>query len=175
MTNQRKILRILIITVVTIGLSMGIRELFYFQSIHRSSLMVKMELPELIESSAVIVRGTVTDTIGTSRYYDDAGELVVGTRWKLVETESLKGDAPESLIVRTLGGRSGLTEMLVEDEVEFTPGETALVFLEIDPDSEDYRVVGNFQGHFTIQGDLAVQQETGEQKPLSEFISLIQQ
>ena len=174
MTNQRKILRILIIAVATIGLSLGIRELFYLQSIHRSSLMVKMELPELIESSAVIVKGTVTDSIGTSRYYDDAGELVVGTRWNLEVTESLKGNAPESLTVRTLGGRYGLTEMWVEDEVEFVPGETTLVFLEIDPDSEDYRVIGNFQGHFTIQGDLAIQQESNESTPLAELVSQIQ-
>jgi len=173
MTKQRQIVRLLIIIVAFVGVGFGARELYYFRSMERSSVMVKVKIPDLIHNSPLIVRGVVQQSIGTDRYHDPAGELVVGTRWRVDISESLKGNMSDSIIVRTLGGRYGLTVLWVEDEVVFSEGETVLLFLEPDPSGKDYRVVDNYQGHFTIQDDQAIQQESGERKSLSEFDALI--
>lgn len=173
MTIRHKIIRWLIITVAILGLGLGARELYYFRTIRQANLMVEVELPELIQRAPLIIRGNVEKSIGTSRYSDPAGELVVGTRWRVTVNEILKGQAPDSIIVRTLGGRYGLTVMWMEDEVEFTDGEKSILFLEPDPSGQDYRVVDNYQGHYRIQGDQAIQQESNEAKSIDELRSLI--
>ena len=173
MTRQRQIIRLFIIGVATIGLAFGVRELYYFRSMQVSRVMAKVELPELIQNSPLIVKGTVEKSIGTARYSDPSGELVVGTRWQVTVNELLKGQAPDSIVVRTLGGRYGLTVMWMEDEVEFTDGETSILFLEPDPSGQDYRVVDMYQGHYRIQNDQVIQQESGETKLLSELEAMI--
>lgn len=171
MTHKKQILRLFILAALTVGLAFGGRELFYFQSIERHPLMVQVPLSQLIGDAELIVRGTVEKSIGTSRYRDQLGELTVGTRWKVTVVETMKGMAPDELIVRTLGGRYGLTELWVEDEVEFTPGEEAILFLERDPESSDFRVGALYQGHYTVQNDTAVQQESGTSIPIAEMQS----
>ncbi|MFH0951842.1 MAG: hypothetical protein V1838_01500 [Patescibacteria group bacterium] len=174
MTKQRQIIRLSIIIISAIALFFGGRELYYFRSIQRYPLVVEMDWPTLVKEADVIIRGTVEKSIGTSRYTDDSDELTVATRWKINVTESIKGDAPTLLIVRTLGGRYGLTEFWAEDEATFTPGEEVLLYLDRDADGADYRVVGMFQGHFTVRGEKLIQQETGTKQPLKEVQNFTQ-
>ncbi len=172
MTKRSPVIRFSIIIVVTVALAFFVRELFYFREVNMMILLAKVEQTELIQRSSIIVRGTVEKRAGTIRHWNDQGELGVDTRWKIQVSEVLKGNSTEEITVRSDGGRYLLTHISVEPTVQFSSGESVLLFLEPNPEG-DYRVVGSVQGHFTISGDQAVQQETDEARPLAELEALI--
>lgn len=174
MTTQRQIIRISIIIIGAAVLFFGGRELYYFRSIERYPLMVEMDAQTLQKEADVVIRGTIEKQIGAIRYTDATGELTVATRWQVNVAESLKGYTSESIVVRTLGGRYGLTELWVEDEATFASGESVTLYLDRDADSTEYRVVGMFQGHFTVYGDKLIQQETKKEQSLKDIKASIQ-
>jgi len=174
MTKQRQIIRLSIIVIGSAVLFFGGRELYYLRSIERYPLMIEMDEQTLQKEADLIIRGTVETPIGTTRYIDTTGELTVATRWQVNVVESLKGDSSESIVVRTLGGRYGLTELWVEDEAAFVSGESVLLYLDRDVDSTEYRVAGMFQGHFIVDDDKLTQQETGKEQSLNDVKAGIQ-
>jgi len=174
MTTQRQIIRISIIIIGAAVLFFGGRELYYFRSIERYPLMVEMDAQTLQKEADVVIRGTIERQIGTVRYTDATGELTVATRWQVNVAEFLEGHTSELIVVRTLGGRYGLTELWVEDEATFTSGESVTLYLDRDADSTEYRVVGMFQGHFTVDGDKLIQQETKKEQSLKDVKASIQ-
>ena len=91
-------------------------------------------------------------------YYSDLieqsmGELVL-TDYSIEVSESIKGQASRSMVVTTVGGRMGDTELHVAGMPAFQKGEDAVLFVE---QTGAYRtVVGLGQGKFTVvNGEVA--------------------
>jgi hypothetical protein len=172
MTKRSPVIRFSIIIIATVALAFLVRELFYFREVNMIVSLAKVEQAELIQRSSIIVRGTVEKRAGTIRYWNNQGELGVDTRWKIRVSETLKGNTMGEITVRSDGGRYLLTHISVEPTVQFSAGESVLLFLEPHPEG-DYRAVGSIQGHYTIQEDQAVQQGSGERTPLADLENLV--
>lgn len=101
----------------------------------------------LIEKSAVIVRGTVLSSEPVEIRNGIWTETVVDVH------EVLKGDAPNPLIVREVGGQIGDRETVVFGSPEFTPGEVVLLFLWPSPRG-DFQTMDLFLGKFSEEWTL---------------------
>ncbi|MFA5069675.1 MAG: hypothetical protein WC528_00080 [Patescibacteria group bacterium] len=169
MTAKKQVIRVVIIVVVLVAVFFGGRELYYAKHITRQSLMVKLTAEELVRDSNIIMQGTVTKSLGTKRYADENGEIMVSTRWQVKVDKQYKGENFGTVIVQTPGGRYGLTEVIVEDAAVLTPEEKVLLYLSQAEDEGEYRVVGELQGKFEVSEDTAgnvtfIQQGTDEIK-----------
>lgn len=180
MTKKHQVLRLVIISTVTLGLAFIIREVYYFRTVFVNVDFAHVNQAELIEKSTIIVLGKVINKAGTMRFTQDWGDLMVQTKWRISVEEVLKGEATDTIIVMTDGGRYLLTKIDVDPTVQLTPNENVLLFLTKYANRDGYQVVGGFQGHFIItQGadnnEIAIQQETNETKTVDEIKTLIQQ
>ena len=110
-----------------------------------ATTLVQMDLPELTRSADVIVHGTVRRL--ESRWSGD-GRLIV-TDVEIQVTETLKGEAPGTLVVTQPGGRVGDIAQRVSGLASFTPSEEVVVFL-ARPGGRDFRVVGLAQGKYQV-------------------------
>jgi hypothetical protein len=110
----------------------------------RASVVLAMDLAELVAGSRHIVIGTALD--GHARYRD-AGKVIV-TDVRLRVREALKGDSHpgDTLVVTHLGGRLSDLALSVPGEASFQPGQPVLVFLRDSVFAGELQVVGMAQG-----------------------------
>jgi hypothetical protein len=101
-------------------------------------------LDSMVSRSSLIVEGTV---VGTRTHWSADGKLILTTT-TLSVGESIKGRAPRTLDITTVGGQIGKTIFYVAGMPAFRPGESTIVFLE--PSAGYLTVFGLGQGKFTI-------------------------
>jgi len=104
----------------------------------------RLSFDDLVAKSESIVEGQVLD----SRTYWTSDRRLILTSYTVRVRESMKGKAPETVTVTTVGGKIGNTILHVSGMPVFEAGESAVLFLER---SKSYlTVVGVNQGKFTI-------------------------
>jgi len=115
-----------------------------------ATTVLRFSLEDLVKRSQFIVVGKVTG----ERTYWTADRKMILTDYSIEVNESIKGQASRSIVVTTVGGRMGDTELHVAGMPAFQKGEDAVVFVE---QTGAYRtVVGLGQGKFTVvNGEVA--------------------
>ena len=104
----------------------------------------RLSLDDLVARAETIVAGKVID----SRVYWASDRKLILTSYTVQVGESIKGNAPQTVTITTVGGKIGNTILHVSGMPEFQPGENAIVFLER---AGSYTtVVGLNQGKFTL-------------------------
>lgn len=166
--------RITLYVIVGAIVGLAVVELPHAKRYTQHGLVERVDVPTMTKDADLAVIGVVKKRLGTTRQTDATGEDMVYTRWLIQPDRTIKGRASASVIVRTMGGRYGLTVVDVEDQPTFEVGEKVMLFLQSYPGwSSDYRVVGEFQGKFTLNGSgtgaKAVQAETDKQYSLGEL------
>lgn len=112
-----------------------------------ASTFVYMDMPELVDRSEIIIRGTVKDI--ESRYNEERTKIFTYT---IIDVkEAIKGKSPPVITVRTFGGRVGDVNMKVPGMPEFKKGEEVFLFLKKNEDF--YHVSGMIQGKYSIEKD----------------------
>ncbi len=105
-----------------------------------------LSLGDLATAAETVVR--VRCLSGESRW--EGGEIWTFTQFETVE--SLKGNAPRLLTVRTLGGRVGHLQSIVEGAPAFHAGEEVFLFLGARR-ADSFSVLGWAQGTFRIRSE----------------------
>src|ERR1051326_8725271 len=104
----------------------------------------RLSFDELVAKAEMIVAGQVTDS---TTYRTSDGKLIL-TSYTVQVGENIKGKAPATMTVTTIGGKLGNTILRVSGMPQFQTGESAVLFLE---KSGAYTtVVGLNQGKFSI-------------------------
>lgn len=120
-----------------------------------SSVMVQLELDELIKSSDVILTGTVTD-IGPVYRGTWQNTQLIFTDVVVEASQLLYGQTSESLVIQTRGGKIDGSVIIAEDEPEFRLGEETLLFLKHNPDLDSFVVTGTLQGKWSYENDQVI-------------------
>ena len=118
-----------------------------------ATTLARMDLDELTRTAAVIVRARCLET--SSRWED--GHM--WTRTKFVVTEAWKSKAPQTIVVRLVGGQDGQRTVRVDGVPRFQEGEEVVLFLEPSLKGE-LTVTGWAQGTFRIGRDPGTGQES---------------
>lgn len=105
-----------------------------------------LSLGDLAAGAETVVRARCLS--GESRW--EGGEIWTFTQFEVVE--SLKGNVPRLLTVRTLGGRVGHLQSLVEGAPAFHAGEEVFLFLGA-RQADSFSVLGWAQGTFRIRSE----------------------
>jgi len=119
----------------------------------QATTLVSMNLDQLAAAASVVAR---VRCLGNEMRWED-GEIYTFTTFEVVE--SLKGSAPQQIIVRLIGGRVGSVTSKVDGVPRFQPGEETFLFVEPKP-TGDWGVSGWVQGTFRIRRDPHTQQES---------------
>jgi len=110
----------------------------------------RLSFDDLVRKSEVIVAGQVTD----SRSYWTSDKKLILTSYTVQVGESIKGKAPRTITVTTVGGRIANTILKVSGMPEFQRGENAVIFLE--HSGNYWTLVGLNQGKFsTANGEVS--------------------
>ena len=118
--------------------------LFVFLDSSHATTVRRLSFDELVAKAEMIVAGEVT---GSRTYRTGDGKLIL-TSYTVQVGESIKGKAPGTLTVTTVGGKVGNTVLHVSGMPQFQTGENTVLFLER---SGAYTtVVGLNQGKFSI-------------------------
>jgi hypothetical protein len=104
----------------------------------------RLGLDDLVKKAHSIVVGKV---MSSRTYWTSNGKLIL-TDFTLDVGEQLKGSGPRRVVVTTIGGKIGNTELHVSGMPMFKQGEDAVVFIEQSGAYET--VVGLGQGKFTV-------------------------
>jgi len=110
--------------------------------------LVKMSFSDLAREADHIVVGTVT---GIQGEWDESARFIHTNVYLTVE-RSLRGNAPEEIIVRTPGGEAGGVAMRADGVASFEVGEKVLVFLTTWEDGRA-KVLGYSQGKSRVLED----------------------
>jgi hypothetical protein len=117
--------------------------LVFLDSLHATTVR-RLSFDDLVAKAEVIVAGQVID----SRTYRTSDGKLILTSYTVQVGENIKGKAPTTLTVTTVGGKLGNTVLRVSGMPQFQPGENAVLFLER---SGPYTtIVGLNQGKFSI-------------------------
>jgi hypothetical protein len=115
-----------------------------------AALSVAYTLDELVEVTPRVMVAKAVERRSVWEKIGGAKRIVTYTR--LTRSESVYGDAPSELWVRTLGGAVGKIGQHVAGEARFRLGHESLVFL-TQTDGGTYVVAGAAQGHYPIVAD----------------------
>ena|ERR1041385_4196238 len=117
--------------------------LILLDSAHATTVR-RLSFDQLIGKAEIIVAGQVTD----SRTYRTSDGKLILTSYTVQVGENIKGKAPATVTVTTVGGKVGNTTLRVSGMPQFQTGENTVLFLER---SGGYTtVVGLNQGKFSI-------------------------
>jgi hypothetical protein len=112
-----------------------------------SAVVVRMELPDLLTRSDLIVHAVVTAT--EPRLVSDEHGTRIDTFYTFRVTDVLKGEHPDAWVDLSLpGGTLNGTTYWVSDTPAFVVDEQVVLFLRGDPPA----LVGAFQGAFRVRG-----------------------
>jgi hypothetical protein len=119
-------------------------------AVSRATTVERLSLEDLAKRSQNIVEGVVR---GARTYWSPNGKLILTTT-TIEVTESMKGQAPRTVEVTTVGGQIGDTVLHVGGMPTFVTGESTIVFIE--KSSTYLTVLGFSQGKFTVSnGEVA--------------------
>jgi len=113
-----------------------------------ATIMLKMELPQLVGRSDVIFVGQVVKT--HSRWSEDGRHIVTDTTLQV--TQGIRGVKAGTVTVRRLGGTVGTIGMRVSGMPELRHGDQVVLFTERRGNGHRY-VVGMKQGVFRVVQD----------------------
>jgi hypothetical protein len=116
----------------------------------RATVVLSLDLRELVARSERVVRGHVT---AQRSFWDDAHRGIF-TDVTIRVDATFKGEPVQSLVVRRLGGSVGGIGMRTIGEVEFGNGEEVFLFLRRRM-ADTYQTVGLAQGKLHIVRDAA--------------------
>ena len=136
-----------------------------------SGLVVKLSLEELVANADQIVMGTII----AKESRQNAESNSICTLATLSTKQWLKGKSPDKEIAISVPGEetNGISEW-VEDVASFEPGESVLVFLQINRDGTS-GVVGGCQGKFIVtNGNVVQDQLSSNELLLTKLISQIE-
>jgi hypothetical protein len=128
-----------------------------------ATTMLRLELPELAQSSDTVIHGTVRRV--ESRWSKDRRRIL--TDVEIEVTEALKGQPGSTVLLIQTGGRMGDIGQVVHGSASFTPGEEVVVFLERRGASA-FQLSGMSQGKYQVRraadgkSALAVPEDTQE-------------
>jgi hypothetical protein len=108
--------------------------------------LARMSLGDLARTARTIVR---VRCLGSESRWEK-GEIWTFTRFEPLET--LKGSAPQPLVVRLIGGRVGNLASVVDGVPRFRPGEEVILFLERTR-AGDLSVTAWSEGSFRVRRD----------------------
>jgi hypothetical protein len=111
----------------------------------QATTVERLTLEELAVRAPLIVEGTVRSS---ESHWSSNGKLIITTT-TIEVTDSIKGQAPRTVAVTTIGGQVGRSVLRVAGMPVFKPGEATVVFLE--PSGAYRTVLGLGQGKFTIR------------------------
>ncbi len=114
-----------------------------------ATTLVKMGFSDLAREADHVVVGTVT---GINGEYDPSGTFI-RTNVTLEVERSFRGQAPDTLVVRTPGGRVGGVEQVALGVANFEIGERVLVFLTTWEEDGAPKVLGYVQGKSRVRYD----------------------
>jgi hypothetical protein len=112
----------------------------------RATSLEKMSVERMTAAAPVVAR--VRCLANTARW--EKGEIWTFTTFEV--EERWKGDAPERIEVKQIGGRAGPVVSIVPGAPRFRPGEEAVLFLEPRPGGA-FGVTGWSEGTFRIRRD----------------------
>ena len=118
-----------------------------------ATTLARMELDELTRTAAVVARARC---VGNSSRWED------GHMWTLTKfavTEVWKSRAPQTIVVRLVGGQDEQRTVRVDGVPRFQQGEEVVLFLEPSLKGE-LTVTGWAQGTFRIRRDPGTQEES---------------
>lgn len=131
------------------------------------SLAIRLSINELVENADAIIIGKVTDILPAREgTLGENGHEIIYTDVIVQPKRYLYGEPEaERIAVRVWGGRIGDRVMWVEDQPEFTLGESVFLFLVDLPETPDvipegidplsyYRVNGSVQGKYRYWGGI---------------------
>jgi hypothetical protein len=111
-----------------------------------ATTMLRLDVPELAQSSDTVVHGTVRRV--ESRWSGDRRRII--TDVEIQVTESLKGQPGSTVLVIQPGGKMGDIGQIVHGTASFTPGEEVVVFLERRGASA-FQLSGMAQGKYQVR------------------------
>jgi hypothetical protein len=118
-----------------------------------ATTLVRMDLDELTRTAAVVARARC---LGSSARWE-GGHMWTLTKFKV--TEVWKSKAPQTIVVRLVGGQDGQRTVHVDGVPRFQDGEEVVLFLEPSPGGE-LTVAGWAQGAFRIRRDPRTNEES---------------
>ncbi len=111
-----------------------------------ASTFLHMSSKELITEADALIQGRVVEL---SSFWTESGRLSA-TEVMIEVEETLLGEAPATVTVRTFGGEVGDIKVEAHGFPRFERGERVLLYLTTDPDDGTVRVLGYQQGQFRI-------------------------
>ena len=120
------------------------------------SVVLQMDLDELVEDSDAIIQGEVEAVYSQ---WDQEKKLIF-TYASIRVDESLKGESRRSLLIRQMGGTVGALTLTVAGMPEFQENSNVIVFLK-DSGNGTFQVVGMNQGRYVILENFAVSNLSG--------------
>ncbi|RJQ36457.1 MAG: hypothetical protein C4555_07460 [Dehalococcoidia bacterium] len=123
---------------------------------------MELTIDDLAEKADLVVLGEVVSIA----YQRDTETGSIYTLVTFSVRQTFKGESLPELIIRIPGGSLDGEIQQVEDAPRFAQGESAIIFLE--NGDAIFRVVGSFQGKFTVYNDSMV-----GSIPLQEFITQV--
>jgi hypothetical protein len=111
-----------------------------------ATTMLRLDVPELAQSSDTVVHGTVRRV--ESRWSGDRRRII--TDVEIQVTEALKGEPGSTVLLIQPGGSVGDIGQAVHGSASFTPGEEVVVFLERKGASA-FRLSGMAQGKYQVR------------------------
>jgi hypothetical protein len=116
-----------------------------------ATVVIAESIEEMTRGSALVVRATAQQSMTAF----DQGETKIWTWTELTITETLKGQAPRTLVVKQPGGEVGALGQHVSGVARFRAGEDCVLFLEPATDEKGVFVVrGLSAGKVSFQSRL---------------------
>lgn len=120
-----------------------------------ATTVIQPSFDQLVGSADYVVRATVAKVESTWR--DDAsrpGQRYISTDVTLDVLETIKGQPPQPLVLRVVGGRIGETELFVDGAPKFVEGQENILFVR-DNGRSFFPLVGLMHGYFPVYRDAA--------------------
>ncbi|HTQ04034.1 MAG TPA: hypothetical protein VMI54_09260 [Polyangiaceae bacterium] len=117
-----------------------------------ASLTRELGLDELLARSDHAVVATPLASAADWVVIGGKRRIVTDVRVRVEETLALRAPTQNEIFVRVLGGNVGQVGQLVEGEVRFAAGESAVLFLSAASPTLTY-VTGRTQGHYPLRPD----------------------
>lgn len=115
-----------------------------------ASTFLKMDQKALVRDSEAVVQGEV---ISVNSFWDKSGRVVISEAVIRVE-DTLYGNVPSVVVVRTFGGKVGNFVVEAHGFPKFQKNERVLLYLETEKDGA-MKVAGYQQGQFRVVKDKA--------------------
>lgn len=108
--------------------------------------LARLTVEQMTDASEYIVRGTVTET-----WTEQDVRGTIWTKARVSVDSSLKGDAPGTLVVESIGGTLAEQTHDVHLAARYAPGEEVFLFVARKGESDRLGTVAMFAGKYTIR------------------------